>query len=93
MSLLIQDGRTGNESRAALKSKIFQLLKSKNILGKVLFKCQILIERNFFFKEYLTVDKESIIRQLKKIPTIKVKPEKRRFLDIFNEEDIEEIKN
>jgi len=91
LSLLIQDGRDGKEDPGSLKSKIKRLFKSKNILGKFLFKIQVLIERKIFRDRY-TTDKEYIISRLRKIEVIKLRPERKGFIDIFSNEDAEKIK-
>ena len=92
LSILIQDGRCGNESTCSLKNKFTSLLKSKNILGKILFKLQVLIEMRLF-REQFTTDKEKIINNLKKIESIKLKPKKKGFLDVFSNEDADKVKN
>jgi len=58
LSLLIQDGRDGKEDTKSLKNKIKRLFKSKNVLGKLLFKMQVLIEQKIL-ENY----KEVTIRQ------------------------------
>jgi hypothetical protein len=92
LSLLIQDGRDGKEDTKSLKNKIKRLFKSKNVLGKLLFKMQVLIEQKIF-REHLTTDKENIISQLKKIETIELEPKRKGFLDVFSNEDGEKIKD
>ena len=90
LSLLIQDGRDGNEK--SLKSKIKRLIKSKNILGSLLFKIQVLIESKLFKQNY-TVDKEDIINKLKAIDIIYLKPVRKGFLDIFSSADAQKVKS
>ncbi len=92
LSLLVQDGRDGKEDTKSLKNRMKRLFKSKNILGKLLFKMQVLIEQKIF-REYLTADKENIINQLKKIDTIELIPKRKGFLDVFKNEDAEKIKD
>lgn len=91
LSLLIKDGRVDNESQTSLRSRFKRLFLSKNVLGNVLFKLQVWVERNLFFREKYTVNKESIINQLNSIDVIKVKPTRKGFVDIFNKTDVQEI--
>jgi hypothetical protein len=91
LSLLIKDGRVGNERQTSLKSKFKRLFLSKNVLGKVLFKLQCWIERKLFFREKYTVNKEAIINKLNSIDVIKAKPKRKGFLDIFDKTDVQKI--
>jgi len=91
LSLLIKDGRVGNERQTSLKSKFKRLFLSKNVLGKVLFKLQCWIERKLFFREKYTVNKEAIINKLNSIDVIKAKPTRKGFLDIFDKTDVQKI--
>jgi hypothetical protein len=92
LSLLILDGRDAKENSVSLLDKIKRLYKSNNILGRLLFKLQVEIEK-LIFREQFTTDKEYIISQLKRIDTIKLEPKKKGFLDIFSKEDGEKIKD
>lgn len=91
LSLLIKDGRVGNERQTSLKSKFKRHFLSKNVLGKVLFKLQCWIERKLFFREKYTVNKEAIINKLNAIDVIKAKPTRKGFLDIFDKTDVQKI--
>ncbi|MGZ2368710.1 glucosamine inositolphosphorylceramide transferase family protein [Ancylomarina sp. YFZ004] len=91
LALLVQDGREGNNSPKTLKNKLKRLFKSKNIIGKLLFGFQHKIENNLF-KEKFTVNRAKIIKELNKINIIKVAPERKGFLDIFDASDVEKIK-
>ena len=91
LAVLIQDGREGNNNPKTLKNKLKRLLKSKNIFGKILFIFQRKIE-NKIFTQKSTVNKRKIIQNLHKIDKIKVKPERKGFLDIFNKNDVDKIK-
>ena len=91
LALLIQDGRKGDNNPKILNSKLKSLLRSKNILGKVLFYFQCKIE-NQLFKEKYTVDKTRIVQELNKVDKIKVTPERKGFLDIFSKNDVDRIK-
>ncbi|HHH53792.1 MAG TPA: hypothetical protein ENK91_09055, partial [Bacteroidetes bacterium] len=91
LSLLIKDGRTGSTDQTTFKSRFKRLFQSKNILGRVFFNIQVLIERKFFFKEEFTVDRDSIINELNKIDVIELKPQRKGFLDIFTDTDVEEV--
>lgn len=88
LSILIQDGR---EDLQTLTNKIKNLFKSKNVLGKLLFKMQVLIESKLF-SENFTQNKEKTIAQLKKIKTIKLEPKRKGKLDVFSDEDGEKIR-
>lgn len=92
LALLITDGRVGKDSPKTLKSKLKKLLKSKNILGTLLFTFQRKIESSLF-KEKLSVDKAKIIEELHKIDKIEVTPVRKGFLDIFGSSDVEKVKN
>jgi hypothetical protein len=91
LSLLIQDGRVGSENPNSLENKIKRLLKSKNMVGALLLKLQVLVERRIF-KERLTTDKEEIISRLEEIDVVRLRPERRGFLDVFSSEDAQKIK-
>jgi len=92
LTLLIQDGRIENESQKTIRSKFSRLISSKNILGKLIFKLQVLIEKKIFFKEIHTVDKGNIISYLNSITTVKIKPKRKGFIDFFSVEDSKKIK-
>ncbi|MFS4491340.1 hypothetical protein [Maribacter sp. 2308TA10-17] len=91
IALLIQDGREGEDSPNTFKNRLKKLIKSKNILGTLLFAFQRKIESKFF-KEKLSVNKTTILEQLAKISVIKVTPERKGFLDIFGSDDVEKVK-
>jgi len=91
LSLLIKDGRVGNKSQTTLKNRVQRLFKSKNMMGRILFNIQVLIEHKLFFKEVFTVDRDEIIKALNKIDVIKIEPERKGFLDIFNDTDVAEV--
>lgn len=91
LSLLIQDGRDGNEDPSSFKNRINRFFKSKHILGKFLFTIQVLIERKIF-KQQFTRDQENIINRLKEIEMVKLSPERKGFLDVFSNDDAEKIK-
>lgn len=93
LSLLIMDGRTGNEGQASILKKLKRLFASKNITGIVLFKLQVWVERKIFFREEYTVNKKAIINKLDAIDVIKVKPTRKGFLDIFENSDVQKINN
>jgi len=90
LSLLIQDGRVGDQNQNSLKNKIRRFVSSGNFWGKLLFKIQGLVEEKLF-KEIKTVDKEKTITFLQTIDTIKVSPKRKGFLDIFNDSDADRI--
>lgn len=89
LSLLIRDGRVKNKT---LKNRLQRLLTSKNILATLIFTFQIIVEKQKKHSK-LTVNKEKIINYLKTIETINVKPQRKGFLDVFNSDDTEKIKN
>jgi hypothetical protein len=91
LALLIQDGRIGDNKPNSLKNRINYLFKSKNILGKLVFKTQLAIESKIF-RETATTNREELTTQLSKIPVIKLNPTRKGFLDIFSETDAEQIK-
>lgn len=91
LSLLIMDGRVIDGSQASLIGKFKRLFISKNIFGRVLFGLQVFVERKLFFKEKYTVNKVAIIKKLNVIDTIKVKPVRKGFVDLFSESDVHEI--
>ena len=92
LSLLIKDGRSGSKDTKSLINKIRYLLKSRNIVGKLLLKVQILIEKKIF-SGISTVNKDNVISKLKEINTIELRPKRKGFLDIFSDRDAEKIKN
>ena len=92
LALLIQDGREGANNPKTLKNKLRRLYKLKNIFGKLLFNFQIKIER-YLFKNKLTVNKSKIIQELNKINKIKLRPERKGYLDVFDKSDADEVKN
>src|SRR5690554_3669578 len=92
LSLLIQDGREGNEIEKSQGGRFKRLIKSENSLGKLIFKIQILIERKLF-REYHTINKGGIINKLKTVETVYLKPKRRGSLDIFSSVDAEKIKS
>lgn len=89
LSLLIQDGRV--ETRKTIH-KIIKLLTSKNIFGNLFFRVQVLIESSLFFRQESTVDRERLISYLNELPTISLKPKRKKHLDIFSKRDAEIVK-
>jgi hypothetical protein len=87
ISVIIKDGRDKGSS-----GKFSRLLRSNNIIGKILIKCQALFEEKLF-PEKICVDKMAILRQLAVIDSISLYPEKKGFLDIFSREDADKIKS
>ena len=88
--LLIKDGRKSNDNPNNLNAKLKRLLKSRNVIGTILFKLQLKIESRLF-KERLTVDKSKIISDLNNINKIEVKPFRKGYLDIFDKNCVKEI--
>lgn len=88
--LLIKDGRKSNDNPNNLNAKLKRLLKSRNVIGTILFKLQQKIESRLF-KERLTVDKSKIISDLNIINKIEVKPFRKGYLDIFDKNCVKEI--
>ena len=82
LSLLIFDGRE------TIKSKY--LFRLKNFFGKGFLKIQLSIEE-FFLKSTSNINKEHILRNLEKVDSINVYPEKKRFFDYFKSEDSDKI--
>lgn len=91
LALLIQDGRSGENDPKTLKNKLKKLFKSKNISGRILFAVQLIIEKTLF-KEKFTVDRTKIIQLLNKTDNVKVTPQRKGFLDIFDNVDVDKIK-
>lgn len=83
LGLLIKDGRIKPASK---KQKIIKLLRSKNILGKILFKIQYKIESRLF-KFNNARDKDKIISILEKVECIELSPTRKGFLDVFSTHD------
>ena len=90
LSLLISDGRR-DLPRAFLGRIRHVFITKEKFFGRILLKFQMWIERKFFFKESFTVDRDLIIDNLNKVDLIKVKPKKKKFLDIFDKKDVERI--
>lgn len=87
LALLIQDARDIKST----KNKFLRLLKSGNVLGNTLFKFQVGIEKKFF-KPKSTSNRSEILASLTAIPTLKLSPKRKGFLDVFSEEDTEKVK-
>jgi hypothetical protein len=92
LSLLVLDGRIGEESPNTFKNRIKKLFKSKNVLGTLYFAFQRKIESKIF-REKLSVDKTKILEELSKIDQIGATPKRKGFLDIFHSKDVEKVKN
>ena len=89
LKLLIQDGRI--KKSTSIKDKFLSSIFSKYFLLKVLNKIQFSIEKRLF-RHADTVNKKEIINYLKQIELIKLKPNRKGFLDIFSKEDSKKIK-
>ena len=90
LSLLIKDGR--KEMELSTGNRLKKLTRSGNVIGKILFKAQTVIESKIF-KTVNTVNKEETIAWLNTIKSIEVKPEQKGFLDIFSKADAEIVKS
>ncbi len=86
ISLIIKDGRNSGG-----KEKLSRLLRSKNIIGKVLIKCQTLFEEKLF-PEKISVNKAEILKQLGNVDTVTLFPERKGFLDVFSKEDADKVR-
>lgn len=91
ISLLIKDGRKGKNNPNNLYSRTKRLLKSKKIISSLIFNLQCKIEK-YLFKPVQSVDRESIINQLKCVKTIELSPTRKGSLDIFSSKDSQKIK-
>lgn len=89
LKLLIQDGRI--KKSTSIKDKFLSSIFSKYFLLKVLNKIQFSIEKHLF-RHADTVNKKEIINYLKQTELIKLKPNRKGFLDIFSKEDSKNIK-
>ena len=89
LKLLIQDGRI--KKSTSIKDKFLSSIFSKYFLLKVLNKIQFSIEK-YLFRHADTVNKKEIINYLKQTELIKLKPNRKGFLDIFSKEDSKNIK-
>jgi len=92
LSLLIKDGRSGEDNVNNFKSKLKHLIKGKNVFGTILLKLQDLVEKSLF-KITPTVDKEKIIKELNATKTIHLNPIRKGFLDVFSEVDSEKVRS
>ena len=90
LTLLIKDGR--KKAGESTGDRLRKLMRSGNVIGKILFKVQTVIESKIFKTNY-TVNKEEIIAWIKTIKNFEVKPEQKGFLDIFSKADAEIVKN
>ncbi len=82
LTLLIKDGRKAQQSSNSFKNKLRKLLKSKNSLGKLIFKLQKSLENKMFPERY-SVDKDRLVSQLNQMETIELYPEKKKAFLIF----------
>lgn len=89
LSLLIKDGR--KKAAGSSSDRLRKLTRSGNVIGKILFKLQTVVESKIF-KSPDTVNREEIIAWLHTIRSIEVKPEQKGFLDIFSKADAEIVK-
>jgi hypothetical protein len=90
--VLLKDGRQGQTNKTSLFKKFSKFLKKKNLIGKFLFYTQVKIESFFFYKRPASVDWIQILDYLKNIPEEKLYPNRKGFLDIFNDEDADKTK-
>ncbi len=91
--LLIKDGRKKNiKTSNRFIRKLNKFLKSKNFFGYLLFEIQSRAENLIFRKQYNSVNRLAIIKELKKIEKIDLFPERKGFLDVFNKDDVNKIK-
>lgn len=91
ISLLIQDGRKGKSDQKSLKNRIKRIFQSRNVIGRLLFKLQTIIESKLFPEPPFTVDRDGIIKKLKTIDVVNVNPTRKGFLDIFSATDTDKI--
>lgn len=93
LNLLIKDGRINNIKKNSIRNQNFRLSKISNLLGKVLFKLQLNIEKKIIYKAHQNTESSEIISYLENIPTINLKPIHNGNSDVFSEEDVEIIKS
>lgn len=91
LSLLILDGRKDETNPSSFINRCKRLLKSKNIIGRLMFNIQKKIEL-ILFKEPKSISKKEIKQELNKIDRIFVKPTRKGYLDIFLLDDVEKVK-
>ena len=91
LSLLIRDGRDGKDNPKSLKNRLFRLLKKKSILGVLLLKFQVLIEK-YFFRPHIQFDKNELLKSIDSVPSVFLKPKSQGFLDVFSKNDADTIK-
>ncbi len=78
LSLLIKDGRP--------KEKV------KVTIGSFIIDKQVSFEKGRYLKNCKSVDKADLIRYLNTIPTLIFKPKNNGNMDLFNEEDVQQVK-
>lgn len=91
LSLLIKDGRKHSNASNSRKNNLLKILKTTNLISKVIFKTQLLLERKIFSNVF-TVNREALIKKLNTIESIYLKPRRKGFLDIFTEEQAEKVR-
>ncbi|MDA9356676.1 hypothetical protein N8376_06105 [Flavobacteriaceae bacterium] len=91
LALLIRDGRDGADNPASLKNRLHRLLKKKSILGILLLKFQVLLEKSFF-RPHIQIDRKDLLKNIDSIPSVFLKPKSQGFLDIFSNNDANTIK-
>ncbi len=93
LALLIQDGRKGNDANP-VKSKrgLKSLFGLGSLFGRLLLQLQAKVETKILGREPYA-DKDQIVEVLEQIDTLKIKPRKEDFSDIFGNYDIAKVKS
>jgi len=91
LALLIRDGRDGIDNPQSLKNRLNRLIKKTSILGVLLLKVQVLLERSLF-RPHIEFDRNDLLKNIDAIPSIFLKPQSKGFLDIFSDNDANTVK-
>ncbi len=91
LSILIFDGRKQNQRSSYIK-KFFIHFKRGGLISKVILRLQEIIE-GYFFKVKHLENKSRIVKNLNKVNKIYISPERKGFLDIFNDKDSAKVSN
>lgn len=83
---LFKDGRAANNQ----PQNIFQRIFKTNFLGRAIFKLQVGLEQKMFPQKQHH-NKAQVIQRLSQIPTFKLNPAKRGFVDLFSQDDADII--
>lgn len=93
LKLLIKDGRSEMGNTKNIIYKVRKLIKSKNILGTILFKLQSIVESKLFYKKLSSNDKDKIVEYLSTIKVEKISPKRKGFIDYFDEDSVSKLKS